>query len=96
MPRVVHHGLAPLVAHRLPAVEIDVQDRRALLALPDVPAGFLDLAVAAPARVGVPALERVHGEVHGVAAAVAAPTAEVVRQDALARLPRLPILEPCK
>ena len=55
----------------------------------------LDLAVAAPARVGVAAVEGVHGEVHGVAAAVVAPAAEVVRQDALAGLPWFPTRSAC-
>ena len=54
-------------------------------------AGLLNLAVAAPARIGVAAVERVHGEAHGVAAAVVAPALEVVGQTPLTRLPGLPI-----
>lgn len=48
--------------------------------------------VGAPAPVTVAEIQRVHGEVHGVAAAVVAPAGEVVRQDSLAvpRTPRWP------
>ncbi|MCY4634632.1 MAG: PQQ-binding-like beta-propeller repeat protein [Acidobacteria bacterium] len=43
---------------------LGVHDGRALPALADVAASFLDLTVAAPARVGVAAVEPLHGEVH--------------------------------
>ena len=95
LPRVgrpalaVEHRLAALVANLHAAVELDVHDRRALLTLADVPAGLLDLAVAAPARVRVAAVQPLHRQVHGVAAAVVPAAGEVVRQDPLAGLPRL-------
>ena len=88
-PLLVPDGVAPLVAGGAPLPGVDVHDGRPLLALADVPAGLLDLAVAAPGRVGVAAFEPVQGQVQRVAAAVVAPAGEVVREDALARLPRL-------
>ena len=54
------------------------------------PPASSDLAVTAPAWVGVAAVERVQREVQGVAAAVVPAALEIVRQDALARLPGLP------
>ena len=54
------------------------------------PPASSDLAVTAPAWVGVAAVERVQREVQGVAAAVVPAALEVVRKDALARLPGLP------
>ena len=53
------------------------------------PPASSDLAVTAPAWVGVAAVERVQREVQGVAAAVVPAALEIVRQDALARLPGL-------
>lgn len=52
---------------------------RSLLTLADVSASVLDLAVTTPARVGAAVVKRQHDEVHGVASAVVASTAEVVR-----------------